>query len=381
MNKYLLMLFIGWSLQATSQTNVDLKITCEGKPLCYWDITLKQGDVVVGSSKTDDQGMAYFKGIYLAYNTIDVYGNKNTANGQKDWNVRGYVDVDQSGNAHLEFKPFLDDMGIPVATAVAAWGLNEGGCSGGSPSASSGSSSTTESSSSSSESTSSSSSSDETTSTTEEPKSTQASAPLMTPQESLEAQKAMYENQVARSNSKISKLQRKLEDEEEGTKAHNDLLYDIRLEEIDKEISEKKLEKTELMIANNYAPIPKSQRGPIEDQIDALKDEEKELKQKQKDDIAFGTDEKLNVNAVVDSYGEEELADMGNLELRRAKMDQSTTLSKRKLKLKTKKAFMSPNEIQELEAEIALLEKNIEILEAEIERRSAEKEEGSEEEE
>ena len=51
------------------------------------------------------------------------------------------------------------------------------------------------------------------------------------------------------------------------------------------------------------------------------------------------------------------------------------TRSKRKMKLKTRKNFLSPNELAELEAEIAQIEASLELIEAEIEKRGAEKEE------
>lgn len=378
MKQFVLFLVLGWVLPVSAQSTVNLTVTCEGEPLCYWDITLKQGDVVVGNGKTDDKGVARINNVRLAYSTIDIYGDKDMPNGHKDWNVRGYVDVDQQGNAELEFKPFLEEMGIPVATAVAAWGLNEGDCGGGS-STSSSSSTTTAKESTSTQSTetttSDAGSTTETKESTEETTKAPEPVKLMTPQESLEGQKTMHENKIAKSNSKIAKLKRELDDETPGTKEHNDLLYDIRFEEIDKEISENKLEKVELMIANNYSPIPRSQKGPIDDRIDALKDEEKDLKEKQKDDIVFGTDdEKLSAGSEVSAITEEDLANMSGLDLRRAKISTSSSVGKAKMKLKTRKAFLSPEEQTALEGEIATLEKNLEILDAEIERREAEKE-------
>jgi len=362
--------------------DVELLITYSGKPLCYWDITIKQGDVSLASGTTNQEGKVLYSNVPLAYSTIDIYGHKNTSNGSKDWNVRGYVDVDQQGKAHLNLNDIVKEVGVSMATLESAWGLSSSDCGGASATSAASTTSTTSSQVAQSEQNTETESSesdkeDEAYITSKEDDSDENEAPkvtLMTPQESLEGQRAVHENKIAKATSKIAKLERDLDKEEENSKESNDLKYEIRYQEIERGIAQAKLDKVNLSISKNYQPLTRSEKAPYNDKIDALSDEYKTLKEKQKDNIVYGGTEKLKNMTSVELYTQEDLDQKSTVALKKEKLDYNTLLGKRKLKLKTKSAFLSPEEKSNLEKEIDLINQQIDIIQKELDKRSDEKE-------
>lgn len=379
MKAFFIALFTLSTLHSFGQgIDVELLITYSGKPLCYWDVTIKQGDVSLASGTTNQEGKVLYSNVPLAYSTIDIYGHKNTSNGSKDWNVRGYVDVDQQGKAHLNLNDIVKEVGVSMATLESAWGLSSSDCGGTSTtSTSTASTPVTQSEQNTEAESGESSEEDEAYITSKDDDQEEKEVPkvtLMTPQESLEGQRAVHENKIAKATSKIAKLERDLDKEEENSRESNDLKYEIRYQEIEREIAQAKLDKVNLSISKNYQPLTRSEKAPYNDKIDALSDEYKTLKEKQKDNIVYGGTEKLKNMTSVELYTQEDLDQKSTVALKKEKLDYNTLLGKRKLKLKTKSAFLSPEEKSNLEKEIELINQQIDIIQQEIDKRSEEKE-------
>jgi hypothetical protein len=133
MKKLLLfMLVVTFSWAAQSQTDVTLNFTLNGTPVCNYEITIKHGDVAIGQATTDARGNASFEGVALLSKSIDIYGVRKTKNGERTFNAKGYVTLDDNNHADIHFEEFIKesaaDSGMPESLFIDAWGLTEPGC-------------------------------------------------------------------------------------------------------------------------------------------------------------------------------------------------------------------------------------------------------------
>ncbi len=420
-------LFIAAFSFAQDSKKVAITFTYKGNPLCYWDVTIKQGDVTIANAKTDENGKADFGYCRLAYNGVDAYGYKKTANGEKKWDVKGYIGIDESGNTKFDFLPLVEDTGMG-GMMEAAWGLTLNDCGGSSSSSSSASSGSGSGSSSSGTSASQEQKDDmdewekeqEAKRAEQKAKQDQWNADWesgKTQAEGLQNSKAMHENKIANLDVKAQKKRIEQSKTEAGSKEYNELAYEIRDLEIEKGLTELKLEKTNLMIAKGNQQLNKAEKFPLEQREEALKAEQDSLKEAQKAGKAYGvsttlsnqtsttekaqdknqtntggnsntgssekpntevkTEEKVSNNPRINGeeeealklYTAEELAQLSVMNIKKLKLDYNSKITNRKVGLKTKSSIWKPEKIEKTKAELAELEKQIVLFDAELAKR------------
>lgn len=337
-------------------TTVKLKITYKGNGVANSDITIKHGDVALGSGRTDSGGNVSINASNLISRSIDVYGQKTCGGTTKNWDVKGWVTLDDDNFAHLNMDDVVKEMtsmGMSEGMLVSAWGLSASGCN----DSGSGSSGKTDSGTSDagSGSTTSSSSSSETIDWEQ------------MRQDKLDFQRSTLENDIDRLNDRIVK-----------TKAHLNALRDggepevtIRRTEIDLEMDRLKLEDKELELEQVNAKLAgnrlnKTRRNEIQDRqaqietdLDRLKDEDKKLKR----------DEKAMKE-------EENIDSMSKVDVRARLLDLKSSRKKKQLSLKMSGKRMDAEKKAALEAEVAGLDRRIERLEQRLAELTAEEEGG-----
>ena len=403
-------LLINLSLFAQKTMNVDLTITYKGAPLCYWDVTLKHGDVAISKGKTDDQGNVKFSNVGLLSLSVDASGIKKTSNGEKKWDVKGYIQLNDQGVGKFDFEPLVKDAGMPVSMLEAAWGLTLADCAKGNTSSSSTNSSAS--------SPTKSESSTNTSAPKEEEKEESAADIAKSTAETLQSTKAMQENKVSNLTSKIAKKTTERSKYTAFTKEHSALSYEIKDLELDKEMTQVKLDKTNAMIAKGNIPLSKSERESFNQREDAIKESQSKLEQNKKAGILFDgvnyeakketiqtapvstpintsptTEKKTETNeskevketkeeslkaSEAEAKPEKEkgiqllntsdLAAMSVINLKKLKLEQNSKIASRKLNLKAK-STMSPSQIEQYEKDIKVLEENIILLDIEITKR------------
>jgi hypothetical protein len=403
-------LLINLSFFAQKTMNVDLTITYKGAPLCYWDVTLKHGDVAISKGKTDDQGNVKFSNVGLLSLSVDASGIKKTNNGEKKWDVKGYIQLNDQGVGKFDFEPLVKDAGMPASMLEAAWGLTLADCAkGNTSSSSSNSSSSTPAKSESSTSTS---------APKEEEKEESAADIAKSTAETLQSTKAMQESKVSNLTSKIAKKTTERSKYTAFTKEHSALSYEIKDLELDKELTQVKLDKTNAMIAKGNMPLNKSERESFNQREDAIKESQSKLEQSKKAGVLFDgvnyevkketiqtapVSKPVNTSPTTEKKSEtmeskevketkeeslkvsetevkpekekgikllntSDLAAMSVINLKKLKLDQNSKITSRKLNLKAK-STMSPSQIEQYEKDIKVLEENIILLDIEITKR------------
>jgi hypothetical protein len=118
-----------WAWIGTTTTfaaDINLKITYNGAGVAHNDITVKVGDAVLGKGKTDADGNVSIDGPSSFPRNIDVYGHVSTPNGEKNWDLKGWVALDDQNFFHIKMEDVLaemGDMGMPTRMIAEAWGL------------------------------------------------------------------------------------------------------------------------------------------------------------------------------------------------------------------------------------------------------------------
>lgn len=380
-------LFSAFLSVAQKTMDVTLKITYRNNPLCYWDVTIKHGDIELAKGKTDDKGVVKFKYVKLLSLGIDAYGYKATANGDKKWDVKGYITLDDNGNADFDFEKLLQETGMPVGMMEAAWGLTLNDCAGSGSSSGSSSGSGTGSGSSISE--------QQKEDQDEWQKEQDAKAAerkaeqdqFMTDWESgktqaegLQNQKTQLEGKIEGLTGKINRRNGELAKLTPQSKDHSELAYEIKDLELERSLAEVKLEKTNKMIANGNAPLNKELRQDFNEREDALKAEQKQLSDDKKSGKIYGAPEEVKTEGdakaaeeddeeSVNYYTEAEIANMSTVGLQKAKLSYNNKITTRKVSLKTKAAIMKQDKKARLEAEIVELTRLIGVMEAELTKR------------
>ncbi len=425
---FLISLFVFTTLASFSQQtmNVKMTFTYKGAPLCFWDVTIKNGDVPLAKGKTDDKGYVEFSSVKLISLSINASGIKTTPNGEKKWDVNGYITLKDNGECNFDFEPMLKETGMPVSMMEAAWGLTLNDCMKSSSSSSSSNSSNASSSSSNSTTTTAPVVKEETTEeklAREEAERKQEAADLAATQaQGMQNSKAIYENKIANLSAKIDKKKKERSTVTVGSKEESDLNYEIRLLEIDRDMNQVKLEKTNAMIAKGNMPLNKAEKTGFNDREDALKAEEDQLKADQKAGILFGgmavqeqkivppaekqneeiksteketketekketeakeqKEEKKESSKEEDTKEEEEeefsiasadeMSAMSLVSLHKLNIRYNSMLTNRKVSLNAKGALLRPEKKTQLEKEVAELQVAIEQLDKEIASRKKE---------
>jgi len=405
-----LFLLVNLSITAQKTMNVDLTITYKGAPLCYWDVTLKHGDVAISKGKTDDQGNVKFSNVGLLSLSVDASGIKKTNNGEKKWDVKGYIQLNDQGVGKFDFEPLVKDAGMPVSMLEAAWGLTLADCAKGNTSSSSSNSIA-------SSPTKSESSTNSTQATPKEEEKEESAADIAkSSAETLQSTKAMQESKVSNLTSKIAKKTTERSKYKAFTKEHSALSYEIKDLELDKELTQVKLDKTNAMIAKGNMPLNKSERESFNQREDAIKESQSKLEQSKKAGILFDgvnyeakketiqtapvstpvnnspTTEKksetMESKEVKETREESfkaseteakpekgiqllntsDLAAMSVINLKKLKLEQNSKIASRKVSLKAK-STLRPAQIEQYEKDIKVLEENIILLDIEITKR------------
>lgn len=402
-----------------------MTFTYKGAPLCYWDVTIKNGDVPLAKGKTDDKGYVEFSSVKLISLSINASGIKTTPNGEKKWDVNGYIALKENGECNFDFEPMLKETGMPVSMMEVAWGLTLNDClksSSSSSSASNSGSQNTASQTVAKEET------EEEKEAREEAEEKKEAADLAATQaQGMQNSKAMYENKVANLSSKIDKKKKELATVAAGSKEESELNYEIRLLEIDRDLNQVKLEKTNAMIAKGNMPLSKAEKTGFNTREDALKAEEDQLKADQKAGKMFGgmavqeqqtvtpiekkveepviknqeiksTEKEVKETEKKESEAKEQKEDkkesskeeekeeeeefsimtademkaMSLVGLHKLNIRYNTMLTNRKVSLNAKSAVMKPEKKAQIEKEVAELQIAIEVLEKEIASRKKE---------
>ncbi|XOV67711.1 MAG: hypothetical protein ACFHU9_00805 [Fluviicola sp.] len=343
-----------------SAEDVKLKITYKGDGLKAHTVTVMLGDAALGSGVTDSDGEVTISVSSLPTKSIDLKGEKTCEGARKSWSASGYVTLDGSNYAHLKMEDLVSEMVeasggmMSESMLVASYGLVCSGSSG--DSGDSGDSASEE------------------TGTT-----TIAENPGMSREEMQANQKQGLENKIASIENKIERKQSKIDSGKFTDDKKVDAEQDIRELEIEKQITQNKLDKLNMQMEKGM--LNKSERRAFKEKEDALKDELKAVKNGESsssDSKMDNGDSKDNDVTEEDAseeaaseyvISEQDLADMSNNDLKKRKIGLKSDLSKKKLKLKTRKNALSPNELAALEQEIATIEKSIEVIDAELEKR------------
>jgi hypothetical protein len=396
-------LFLVFSLSAQKTMDVKLILKYRNNPLCNWDVTIKNGDATIAKSKSNEKGEVVFRSAKVFSLSIDAYGYKAIQGGEKKWDVKGYIQLNDQGFADFDFEPLVKETGMPVSMLEAAWGLTLTDCgqTGSTPKSEEKSVSNSQT------------KSEETKPAEEEEKySIQDMQQDM--KQGIDNAKIMHENKIANLTSKIDKKTKQRNDLDIKSKEYSELSYEIRDLQLEREISKIKLEKVNIQIAKGYKPLNKSEKEPLESKEDAFSEEQKTLKKKEKEGYFFGSntlienanpktkEETTGKNTGVESksenkseqvesktevkknekedkeetkfYSATELSEMSVLSLKRYKLECNTFIGRWKLNLKTKSSMLTPKEIENLKSEIILLENEIVLIDTELLKRSETKE-------
>jgi hypothetical protein len=355
LNALLLLISFNTLLYSQKTMDVSLKIMYKGNPLCNWEVTLKHGDVALGKAITDDKGMAKFNGVTLLSKSVDAYGYKKTANGEKKWDVKGYIELNDAGHADFDFDPLVKEMGMP-AMIENAWGLTIKDC--GQVAA--------------------------TTSKAEEPKTVEkkeedktsiTSTGIPSPAESNQALKANLESKLQTIDAKLEKKEKEKNKYTEGSKDHSDVLYEVEDLKLEKQLTQLQLEKTEKSIAQNNMPLKKDEREYYNQKEKEVKDAQKKLKENKKSGVLFGQEPTVEANNNEDKTGStsekdskiklntmEELNEMTATQLKKLKVELNTQLTSKKMKLKTGGNKISADEKSKIDGEIQSIEAQIDLI-------------------
>lgn len=402
-----------------------MTFTYKGAPLCYWDVTIKNGDVPLAKGKTDDKGYVEFSSVKLISLSINASGIKTTPNGEKKWDVNGYIALKENGECNFDFEPMLKETGMPVSMMEVAWGLTLNDCLKSSSSSSSASNSVSQNTASQ---TVAKEETEEEKEAREEAEEKKEAADLAATQaQGMQNSKAMYENKVANLSSKIDKKKKELATVAAGSKEESELNYEIRLLEIDRDLNQVKLEKTNAMIAKGNMPLSKAEKTGFNTREDALKAEEDQLKADQKAGKMFGgmalqeqqtvtpiekkveepviknqeiksTEKEVKETEKKESEAKEQKEDkkesskeeekeeeeefsimtademkaMSLVGLHKLNIRYNTMLTNRKVSLNAKSAVMKPEKKAQIEKEVAELQVALELLDKEIASRKKE---------
>lgn len=343
-----------WS---TSQAEtVKLRITYNGAGVANSEITIKHGDAALGSGRTDGDGNVRISAGMLASKSIDVYGHKTCGGAEKNWDVKGWVVLDDDNFYHLKMEEVVKEMsgmGMPESMLVSAWGLTASGCNdGGGSSASSEKASTSSSGDNASDGGGSSTNSSSGTTNFD-----------LLREEKLKMQQDGLENEIAMYNNRISKKTVKVEDLEDTGATE----IEIRRAQIDLEIDKLRREKKELDLEEIEAKLDgpgldRARRGEVRDRRDEIKVEIEKYQEE---------DKKLKA-AAKEAKKDQKFETMGKADLKKHLLDMKANRKTKKITLKMKSRSMKPERKKELEKEIEILDATIEKYQERLDELQAE---------
>lgn len=125
-NYWLMLLLLVAGASFANATDIKLTITYNGAGVAGNDITVKVGDAVLGKGRTDKEGNVTVSAPASFPRNIDVYGYVATPNGEKKWDLKGWVVLDDNNYSHIKMEEVLAEMGgmgMPTSMIAEAWGL------------------------------------------------------------------------------------------------------------------------------------------------------------------------------------------------------------------------------------------------------------------
>lgn len=321
-----------------AQNDIALKITYNGQSVCKYEITVKAGGGVLGKGVTDDNGEVKFGGVGVKVVDVDVHGYKKTANGEKKFDLQGYVKLDDNGFAHIKMETIVKDAagdsGFPEGMLAAAWGLTDLDC-GGTKSSTNDQPVKDDSGSNESQ-------------TEAEEKEDDGDLKLPSKEESLALQEQGFKNEIAMLDRKIAKSETTVAE----LKAAGGDETDIRIEELD--LQEMKYKRDRKKIA--LEKVQKTQAGTLTDaEKTALNQQEDRLSVMEKDIRA----ERKDLEQARKDKKKAEKAEEGGSRLEGAKLKSEILSVKAQIKAKEtalnngkEKGKLTPEEIVQKEKEL-----------------------------
>lgn len=355
MKKLILLPFLFiFGLFVTAQT-VKLKITYKDYPVTDSDITIKLGDATLGKGRTDNEGNASILCGNLISKSIDVYGSKQTANSTKTWDVKGYVNLDNTNFYHLKMEVIAKEMaemsGMSESMIASMWGLTASGKND-APNTNAGGASNTN--------------SGGNTTAAGSDNNSEDEIPDLTQmrEENLLAYRQNLENDIIRYERRIKRAEQDISDARAAGKPQTE----IRRWEIDREtdilVKEKKeiqLRETNAKIAKTELPFEERKRDEIRKEeikaeISRLREEDKRIK---KENAA--AQEVREAEKDKQKYSEESIAQKSKLTLKAELTELKMDLKRKNLnyKIQSGSGLHSEEKLAEMQREITELERII----------------------
>ncbi len=355
MKKFILFLFMSVAMTGFSQSDVSLKFTYNNQAVCNYEITIKAGDVALGKGTTNDNGEAFFSQVMLISKSIDVYGYKKTANGEKNFDMKGYVTLNDDFFAHIKMEELVKEMasgsGMPESMFAGAWGLTELDCGGSSaeprPIGT-----------------------ENETSETIEQQPTDEGLALPTKEESLAMQEQGIKNEIALLDKKISKQETKLNE----LKVAGATVPEVEMQSLEQEELKLKRERKKV----NLEKVQKQQQGELtseenqtykdrsvklEQQEDSAKEKRKALEKEQKAEKKEAGDEMSTGDKA------KEKLETGGAKLKIASIKSQIKVRESNLEKMKEKGKATPEEIAGKEKELADLRLELADLERQLEEK------------
>lgn len=335
--------------------NIKLKITYHGEPVQKCDVTVRHGDVAIANGRTDSNGEVEMSGNLMS-KSIDVSGRKQTSNGEKTWDINGYVTLDNNNFAHMKMEVYAQEMAeasggfLSESSIAAGWGLVLGGDNKAEDNSSTASRTSDNSTSS---------------NTSGNNSSVETRSPQEVRNEQLQQRKESLEGRIANLDRKIGKNQDKISDIKNESSIDS---VALQREEIDMKINYLKKEKAQLDLDETNAELSgnkynKDQRKANKARKEEIDIEIKSLKGKDQSVKEEGKKEDLEENFDDKSLGE----------LKRELPKLKMRLKKAQAELKMKGKMWSDEKKAEQEEEIEYLEDMVKKYEDRIEELEEEK--------
>lgn len=217
---------------------------------------------------------------------------------------------------------------------------------------------------------------------------------------SMEEEKKRLTAKVENLNLKLPKRIAERDGYATGSQDWSDLAYEVADLEFEKQIAETELEKVTDELAYGMEGLSKSEKERYKTKLAKLESQQSETRKNKKNGVMFPTgaattttvttttpapvetkqpepvkeeakpeEKETEEKETFKRYTAEEIAQMSTYDVKRLKADSNTSITRRKLTLKTRSNFLTPAEKATLQTEIEDLTKLIELAEAELTKR------------
>lgn len=387
-----LCLMLTFFSNTSNATTLKVLLRYNGNPICGWDVTLfTQSGGDWSHAVSDADGLVVFPDLNVIREGLDIKGVKKTKDGEKSWKFMDFIKYDKKVNfgdmngtyddtyVILNFETAIRDQYGNPSNVENSWGLTPAYNDCGNKTGSDSGSSKIE--------------NENSSDLLKDVKDMHALQNEMQADRKteLEQQNAALKQKIDRLNQRVEKTKTEQQALTPGTIEHSNKSYDLRDLEIERDIAELELDRNlDEQSRMGQGQLSKSDRQRYSDKTDALTAEQKQLAKNRKDGLMYGQkplskeeaeakekankQEKEEEEPAFKIYTSEELANMSSFDLKRTKLSNNQSISKRKVRLKTKAAFLSQDEKTKTQIEIDNLTKQVDAIQAVLEKRN-EKEE------